>query len=99
MKTNRLFIKYFVILISIIVTYCATTLELYTYQVTNKSKVIDKSIASLNWVDNANIKVLKVRRKGKDILKLRGNFTFAENDTVYILGKSSDRNYLKLFFE
>lgn len=99
MKIRLNSINFIILVLAIILTTCATTLELYTYQVTNKSKVIDKSIASLNWVDNANIKVLKVRRKGKDILKLKGNFTFAENDTVYILGKSSDRNYLKLFFE
>ncbi len=91
--------KYFILILLIFLTYCATTLELYTYPVTAKSKVIDKSIGSLNWIDNSKVKVIKVKRKGKDILKLTGNFTFVEKDTVYILGKSSDRNFIRLFFE
>ena len=91
--------KYYIIIFLSLLTYCAPTLELYTFPVTTKSRVIDKSIGSLNWIDDPKIKVLKVRRNGKDILKLTGNFTFTEKDTVYILGKSTNKSYIKLFFE
>ena len=91
--------KYFILFLIFLFISCATTLELYTYQVTANSKVLDKSISSLNWIDNDKVKVIKVRRKGKDILKLTNSFKFSEKDTVYIIGKSSDKNYIKLFFD
>ncbi len=83
----------------VLITNCAPTLELYTYPVTQTSKVLNKSVSSLNWLDSEKVKILKVKRNGKDILRINSYFTFAENDTVYILGKSSDRNYIKMFFE
>lgn len=97
MKTNMKKLFYFVLII--ILTNCATTLELYTYPVTKNSSVLNKTVSSLNWIDSDKVKILKVKRNGKDILKIYSNFKFAENDTVYILGKSSDRKYIKMFFE
>ncbi|MFH0736312.1 MAG: TrkA C-terminal domain-containing protein [bacterium] len=78
---------------------CAPTLELTTFAVKENSKVVGKSIASLDWQGKGKISVLKVLRNNKEWMSPKNSFVFAVNDTVYVLSGASQVKYISIFFE